>query len=332
MKICVLGAGAWGTALALHFAHHQHSVNLWGHNPTHCQQLIQDGENQRYLPGFVFPHTLQIHTDLHQALDQVELIIIVTPMGGLRESLQNIRDFGFGNTPILTACKGFELGSSLLPHEICQEILPNNPFIGLLSGPSFAKEVAEQKPCAITLASHEKEWIRSLCQTLNTPTMRLYDNHDMVGVAVGGALKNVMAIATGLADGLDYGLNARAALITRGLAEITRFAQTLGADPLTLMGLSGMGDLILTCTGGLSRNRQVGLKLAEGKSLATILQELGHVAEGVYTIQAAHALAQRMQIDMPITQTLLHLIDGKINANTVANQLMMRNQKSEATV
>ncbi len=329
MNIAVLGAGAWGTALALHFAHHQHHIQLWGHNQAHCVALEKERENKQYLPGYPFPQSLSIHQELKTALASADLILIVTPMGGLRQTLNQIKQLNMGDKPILTACKGFELGTSLLPHEVCQEILPTNSHIGLLSGPSFAKEVAEQKPCAITLASTNESWIRELCQQLNTPTMRLYDNNDVTGVAVGGALKNVMAIATGLADGLEYGLNARAALITRGLAEMTRFAQSLGAHPQTMMGLSGMGDLILTCTGGLSRNRQVGLKLAENKPLATILKELGHVAEGVYTIQAAYALAQKMQIDMPITQTLLHLIEEKISADTVADQLMMRDQKSE---
>lgn len=331
MNIAVLGAGAWGSALALHFAHHGHEITLWGHNPEHCEQIIAQGENQRYLAGFTFPSNLSVTPSLEVALDFAQLILIVTPMGGLRMCLENIKALGMGHKPILAACKGFEMGTSLLPHQVCAQILPQNTYIGLLSGPSFAKEVAEQKPCAITLASDNAKWIHELCRSLNSSTMRLYDNNDMIGVAVGGALKNVIAIATGLADGLDYGLNARAALITRGLAEITRFAQTLGADPLTLMGLSGMGDLILTCTGGLSRNRQVGLKLAEGKKLDIILQELGHVAEGVYTIQAAYALAQRMDIEMPITQILLQLIDGEISADTVANQLMMRHQRSEAS-
>jgi len=230
---------------------------------------------------------------------------------------------------VLTACKGFEQGSGLLPHQVVREELPDNPRIGILSGPSFAQELAQQLPCAVTLASDNTAWIESLAAALSSAVLRLYANDDMVGVGVGGAVKNVMAIAVGIADGLQYGLNARAALMTRGLAEINRLALALGAKQTTLMGLAGMGDLILTCTGSLSRNRQVGLKLAEGKPLPVILSELGHVAEGVYTIREAGAQAAKLGIEMPITRILNELLDGRVDVNDVAERLMLREIRSE---
>ena len=240
-----------------------------------------------------------------------------------------MRQWGWGDIPVLTACKGFEQGSGLLPHQVARQELPDNPRIGILSGPSFAQELAQQLPCAVTLASDNTAWIESLAAALSSAVLRLYANDDMVGVGVGGAVKNVMAIAVGIADGLQYGLNARAALMTRGLAEINRLALALGAKQTTLMGLAGMGDLILTCTGSLSRNRQVGLKLAEGKPLPVILSELGHVAEGVYTIREAGAQAAKLGIEMPITRILNELLDGRVDVNDVAERLMLREIRSE---
>ena len=324
MKITVLGAGAWGSALAIHFAKQHHQVCLWARNATHVQQMQQQRSNERYLPNFAFPESLRVQHDLQDALKDTELVLIVTPVSGLRPILEQIKPLIQTHTPIMTACKGFEVSSGQLPHQVVRDVLPNQQYVALLSGPSFAQELAQQLPCAVTLASEQQTWIEQLCQELNSTVLRLYACHDVVGVAVGGALKNVMAIATGLCDGLQYGMNARAALITRGLAEINRLAQFLGAKEHTLMGLSGLGDLILTCTGGLSRNRQVGLKLAENKNLDTILKELGHVAEGVYTVSEAHRLGQLHQISMPITETLFALFNGELTSEQVAQRLMMR--------
>ncbi|WP_066567830.1 NAD(P)H-dependent glycerol-3-phosphate dehydrogenase [Snodgrassella sp. CFCC 13594] len=325
MKICVMGAGAWGSALAIHFSLHGHVVSLWTHNAEHAQALSQDGENQRYLPGFSFPPTLRIDTQLNDA----ELVIIATPVAALRQSAERLQAAGLGEVPVLAACKGFEQKSGLLPHQVLTEVLRQNVSVGVLSGPSFAQELAQQLPCAVTLASDHLAWIKTMAQTLNTSVMRLYANHDVVGAAVGGAVKNVLAIATGIADGLHCGLNARAALMTRGLAEITRLATALGGDVTTMMGLAGMGDLILTCTGALSRNRQVGLMLAEGKNLQQILNELGHVAEGVYTVNEAHQLAQHLGVEMPITEILFQLIHDNIAVAEVADALMERAPKVE---
>lgn len=329
MNITVLGAGAWGTALAIHFAKHGHHVTMWSHRAEHAKQMQQTRNNEAYLAGFAFPPQLNIQSDFNAALDHSELVLIVTPVGGLRSSLEQLKAAGKAHLPILTACKGFELKSGLLPFQVAQEILPLHPKIGVLSGPSFAEELAMQQPCAVCLASENFEWIQTLALQLNTHVMRLYANHDIIGVSVGGAVKNVMAIATGLSDGLQCGLNARAALITRGLAEISRLAEALGAEHKTMMGLAGMGDLILTCTGALSRNRKVGLGLAEGKNLTQILHELGHVAEGVATIAEVHRIAQYHHIDMPITRTLYQLLQETISIHDVVEQLMQRDPTNE---
>ena len=329
MKITVIGAGAWGTALALHFALHNHQVAIWARNAEQLAAMQADRENKRYLPGFKLPDNLTAHTDLAAALDGREMVMVVTSVAGLRESVELVKQHGAGHLPVVTACKGFELDTGLLTFQVVQEVLPDNDKIGVLSGPSFAQELAKQLPCAVVLASENEPWLNQMVQELNTPVMRLYANTDVIGVAVGGAVKNVMAIATGLADGLECGLNARAALVTRGLAEITRLAVAMGAQPKTMMGLAGVGDLILTCTGALSRNRKVGLGLAEGKELHQVLREIGHVAEGVPTIDEVFDAACRYQIDMPITQILYQLVRKELPVEEVMGRLMMREAKSE---
>lgn len=329
MNITILGTGAWGTALGMHFAQHGHRIQMWTHNHAHAQIMQSSRQNERYLPNFTLPDNLTVHTELSHALQDSELVLVVTPVVGLRSSIELLKQHGAGSLPILTACKGFELDTGLMTFQVVKDILPDNPYIGVLSGPSFAQELAKQLPCAVCLASENKAWIQELTQKLNTNVMRLYANDDVIGVSVGGAVKNVMAIATGLSDGLGYGLNARAALVTRGLAEITRLAVAMGAQPKTMMGLAGMGDLILTCTGALSRNRKVGLGLAEGKTLHQVLKEIGHVAEGVPTIEEVHNAAARHQIDMPITDMLYQLVRNELAAKDVMERLMQREPKSE---
>lgn len=321
-----MGAGAWGTALAIHFSQHQHQVYLWTHRSEHSQYMQQQRNNSRYLPGFSFDLAIQVGDVLPETTD---LVIIATPVSALRESVQRLENAKLGDVPILIACKGFEQKTGLLPHQVAKQILPDNHCIGLLSGPSFAQELASQLPCAVTISSDNTQWSTHLCRQLNTTVLRLYDNPDMIGVAVGGALKNVLAIATGIADGLNCGMNARAALMTRGLAEIARLSTALGGHEVTVMGLSGMGDLVLTCTGSLSRNRQVGLLLAKNKPLEQILVELGHVAEGVYTVDSAMQLAQQLNIDMPITYVVYQLLHGYATADTIVEYLMGRQPKTE---
>ena len=329
MNITVIGAGAWGSALAVHFARHGNCVSLWTRSREQTAAMQAERENKRYFPGFPFPDALTVHADPAAALNGSDLVLIVTPVAGLRNAAEQIKAAGFGSLPVLAACKGFELDTGLLPHQALREVLPENDKTGLLSGPSFAQELAQQLPCAVVLAAENEAWISSLARELNTTVLRLYANTDTVGVAVGGAVKNVMAIATGLSDGLEYGLNARAALITRGLAEITRLAVAMGAQQKTMMGLAGMGDLILTCTGALSRNRKVGLGLAAGKPLPQVLAEIGHVAEGVPAIDEVLRAARRHDIDMPVTQALHRLVRGETTAHDAAECLMLRETKPE---
>lgn len=329
MKITVIGAGSWGTALALHFSQHGNRVSLWTRNADQVRQMQEERENKRGLPGFPFPETLEVCADLADALKDSGLVLIVTSVAGLRSSAELLKQYGAGHFPVLAACKGFEQDTGLLTFQVLKEVLPDNKKIGVLSGPSFAQELAKQLPCAVVLASENQEWVEELVPRLNTSVMRLYGSTDVIGVAVGGAVKNVMAIATGLSDGLEYGLNARAALVTRGLAEITRLASAMGAQSKTMMGLAGIGDLILTCTGALSRNRRVGLGLAEGKELHQVLVEIGHVSEGVSTIEEVFNTACKYQIDMPITQTLLQLIRKEMTPQQVVERLMERSARFE---
>jgi len=327
-RIAVLGAGAWGTALAMTYAGSGHDVRLWSFDPSHIAQMQQSGSNERYLPGQPLPDSIRISADLRAVVSEVDLILIVTPVAGLRETLQRLQQIG-AQQPILWACKGFESGSGLLPHEVVADVLGQHYPCGALTGPSFADEVARGLPCAITLASKDGEFSSFWSRQLHHPRLRLYANDDVVGAETGGAVKNVLAIAAGISDGLGYGLNARAALMTRGLAEIARLATALGGRRETLMGLAGMGDLILTCTGDLSRNRRVGLALAAGQALPEVLRTLGHVAEGVLTTQVVVRRAETLNVDMPITRAVHNVLAGCISPRNAVEQLMARDPKTE---
>ena len=329
-KITILGAGAWGTAVAMAMAG-RHDVLLWGRNGDAMAAMAASGENS-YLPGFPLPPQLRISADFDAAVAHASgehgLLIAACPVAGLRPMLHQLKDRAIGN--LVWLCKGFEGGTGLLPHQIVQEVLGDKIPGGALSGPSFAQEVARGLPCALTIASHSAALRGAVVSALHGGTIRVYASEDLVGVEVGGAVKNVLAIATGVADGLGLGLNARAALITRGLAEITRLGTALGGQTETFMGLTGMGDLILTCTGDLSRNRRVGLGLAQGKALATIVAELGHVAEGVPCAKAVRELARRMGVDMPITNAVAGvLFDGDL-PHVMVQQLLSRDPRAEA--
>ena len=329
-RITILGAGAWGTAVAMALAA-RHDVTLWGRNADAMAAMATSGENP-YLPGFALPAQLTVSADFDAALQHASgehaLLIAACPVAGLRPLLLQLKHQNIPN--LVWLCKGFENGTGLLPHQIFQEILGDKVAGGALSGPSFAQEVARGLPCALTIASHDADLRACVVSALHGGNFRVYGSDDLVGVEVGGAVKNVLAIATGVADGLGLGLNARAALITRGLAEITRLGTALGGQTETFMGLTGMGDLILTCTGDLSRNRRVGLGLAQGKPLATIVAELGHVAEGVPCARAVRELAQRMQVEMPITNAVAGvLFDGDLPQEMV-QQLLARDPRDEA--
>jgi len=327
MKLAVLGAGAWGTALAAAWAP-QHTVTLWARDPAAVAAMHATRVNARYLPDCPLPAELAFSTDLDAALAGVELIVVAVPSGALRPTLGALARRST-LPPLVWVSKGFEPGSRKLPHQLVAELLPGHDETGVLSGPSFAQEVARGCPTALTLASHDTTLAHRLAGALSNHRLRLYAHDDVIGVELGGALKNVMAIAAGICDGLALGHNARAALITRGLAEMTRLGIRLGGRFETFMGLSGLGDLILTTTGDLSRNRQVGLRLARGQSLDTILGELGHVAEGVTTAPEVAALAAEMGVDMPITRAVCQtLFDGVPPAQAV-DALLNREIKAE---
>jgi glycerol-3-phosphate dehydrogenase (NAD(P)+) len=326
MRIAVLGAGAWGSALAISFCA-AHEVRLHARRPEACEALARDRRSP-YLPEVAFPDALRVEADLASAVSACDLALVATPTAGLRataEAVAAIRP----RIDLLWACKGFETATRLLPHQVLAQALPQAARIGALSGPSFALEVARGQPTAVVLASRDEAFARDTSAQLNGPRLRIYSSTDLVGVELGGAVKNVIAIAAGIADGLGLGRNARAALITRGLAEIVRLGAALGGQPETFMGLAGLGDLVLTCTGDLSRNRDVGLRLAKGQALADILRELGHVAEGVQSAAAVRELAGGKGIEMPITEAVCGvLFEGRPPAEAV-RALLARHPKAE---
>jgi glycerol-3-phosphate dehydrogenase (NAD(P)+) len=326
MKVSVLGAGAWGTALAASWAPH-HQVTLWARNTADLARMRDTRVNARYLPGCPLPPDLSYSDDFAAAMEG-ELLVIAVTSGGLRSTLEALAARS-QLPPIVWVCKGFEPGSRKLPHELVAELLPAHAATAVLSGPSFAQEVAQGYPTALTLASHDAPLAQRLAEALSNHRLRLYAHNDVVGVEIGGALKNVMAIAAGICDGLRLGHNARAALVTRGLAEMTRLGVKLGGHAETFMGLSGLGDLILTTTGDLSRNRQVGLRLAAGQRLDAILAELGHVAEGVTTAREAAALATETGVDLPITRTVCRILFDQLPAAQGVEALLNREIKNE---
>lgn len=322
--VTIVGAGAWGTALAINAAHAGRRVCLWTRDSGHAQAMQQQGENARYLPGMALPTQLGITADWTHAMTHASLVIVATPMAALAHMLSAIP----AHLQVMWLCKGFEKGTGRLGHEIAAAVRPHGQS-GVLSGPSFAQEVAQGRPTALVAASTSPELAQRTVQTFHSDSLRVYTSTDPIGVEVGGAVKNVLAIATGITDGLQLGLNARAALITRGLAEMTRLGIALGARVDTFMGLSGLGDLVLTATGDLSRNRNVGLQLAKGLALSDILQALGHVSEGVYSAQAVLQRAHQLQVDMPITQAVVELLEGRLDARAAVQQLMQREARAE---
>lgn len=330
MDILVLGAGAWGTALAI-AAGERRRVTLWARDAAQARAIAAARENRKYLLGFRLPDGVAVAADPIPALGALaqrhDLVIVATPMAGLREMLAALRDCG---RPVAWLCKGFESPTGRLGHEIRAEVAPALAA-GALSGPSFAQEVANGQPSALVAASERPEVRAALVAAFHSPSMRVYANEDLAGVEVGGAVKNVLAIATGLCDGLVLGLNARAALITRGLAEMTRLGVALGARAETFMGLSGLGDLVLTATGDLSRNRRVGLLLAQGQSLQQVLASLGHVAEGVYCARTVVERAAHLGVEMPIAAAVVELLDGRLQPAEAVAALMGRGPAAESS-
>lgn len=332
MKIIVFGAGAWGSALAVS-AGARHEVTLWARSAAQVQALQGARENRRYLPGIVFPAALVLRSDSLEALPGLaaghDLAVIATPVAGLRAMLQALCNHP---GPVAWLCKGFETpfagSEGLLGHEIMAEVAPRL-LAGALSGPSFAQEVAQGQPTALVAASAHPQVREALVAAFHGSNLRVYASDDLPGVEVGGAVKNVLAIAAGLCDGLELGLNARAALITRGLAEMTRLGLALGARADTFMGLSGLGDLILTATGDLSRNRQVGLSLANGRTLRQAVDSLGHVAEGVYCASTVVQRAASLGVEVPIARAVMALLEGTLQPGAAVAVLMGRDATTE---
>ena len=348
MKIVVLGAGAWGTALAVNAARAadtgvtRHQVTLWARDAAQIKRLQAERANTRYLPGIALPGGLSLQgggeASLAQAIDGQDLVIVATPVSAARSMLERLQHVP---APLAWLSKGFEAALTAAPsrtdsseafglmvHEVRAQVAINLRA-GVLSGPSFALEVARGQPTALVAASEHAEVREALVAAFHSASLRVYASNDVVGVEVGGAVKNVLAIAAGLCDGLQLGLNARAALITRGLAEMTRLGVALGARAETFTGLSGLGDLVLTATGDLSRNRKVGLLLAHGKTLPEVLESLGHVAEGVYCARTVVQRAAGLGVDMPIAQSVVALLDGKLAPSEAVAVLMEREPKAE---
>lgn len=332
LRITFIGAGAWGTALAIAACRlpGEREVRLHVRDAQQADAMRSARVNARYLPDLPLPEALQILSgplsELTQGAAADDLFIVATPMAGLRQNLMALASVP---SSVAWLCKGFEANTGLMPHEVQAEVAPALRA-GALSGPSFAQEVARACPTALVAASRDRAVSDCLVQAFHGPAVRVYANDDVVGVEVGGAVKNVMAIATGLCDGLQLGLNARAALITRGLAEISRLGLALGARAETFMGLSGLGDLVLTATGDLSRNRQVGLLLAQGQSLQQAVDSLGHVAEGVYSARTVAQRARHLGVDMPITEAVVALLDGTLRPHDAVARLMGRDPVAEA--
>ena len=339
MKITVLGGGAWGTAIALSAASHlpHHSVCLWARSTEQIEALRINAENKQYLPGIALPKSLLLESDLQKALARLgsaDLLVIATPMSGLAQILDTIFVSTKQALNILWLCKGLEPNTALLPHQVFQREQAKYPgqahAYGVLSGPSFAREVGDGLPCALTVASSQLEFCKIVQQAFHHGNIRVYASDDLIGVELGGAVKNVLAIAAGIGDGLGLGMNARAALLTRGLAEMMRLVKAAGGKSETCMGLTGLGDLILTATGDLSRNRRVGLSLAAGQSLDRVLQSLGHVAEGVLCAKAVTDLAERLHVEMPICATVAAVLEGKLTAEQGVQLLMGREPRAES--
>jgi glycerol-3-phosphate dehydrogenase (NAD(P)+) len=326
VDIAILGAGAWGTALAISLAG-AHRVRLWTRGKVDAESIARSRES-RYLPGVRLPDAVIVATGLDAAVSRAELVIAATSTAGLREVTTRLHAIDSAPT-IAWACKGFEAATALMPHQIVGETLPEARRTGALSGPSFALEVAKGLPTALVFASFDAAFAHSTAAALNSARLRIYSSGDLRGVELGGALKNIVAIAAGISDGLELGRNARAALVTRGLAEISRLGVALGGQAETFNGLTGLGDLVLTCTGELSRNREVGVRLARGMALDAILAEIGHVAEGVQSARAARERARERGIEMPITDAVCAVLFEGRPAMEAVQQLLTRDPRRE---
>ncbi len=327
--ISILGAGSWGTALAMLAARNGCQTLLWGHDPEHIRRLQYDRQNQRYLPHFDFPENLQVSDSLTEAVNFSPLLLISVPSHAFKDTLLKIKPLIAKSVQIAWATKGFNPADGLLLHEIVGQVFSNQTEMAVLSGPTFAKEVAANLPTAMTIASSNPEFANQLATLLKNPCFRSYTGSDIVGVQVGGAIKNVLAIAAGIADGLGFGANTRAALMTRGLSEIIRLGTRLGGKQETFMGLAGLGDLVLTCTDNQSRNRRLGLALGQGKSCQQAMQEIGQEVEGVFAAKEAYLLSQQYALDMPIIKQTYKVLYENLDPRAAVQNLLGREQKAE---
>jgi len=330
-KTAVIGAGSWGTALALLLARKGLDVTLWGRDSAHIKRLTKDRENKKYLPGHRLPLNLNTTADLIAAVSQAQCVVMVVPSHGYRQVYREIMPGLAEKTLIVSAVKGIETDGGMTMTAVMREESRDakSLYFGVLSGPSFAKEVAESQPTAVTVAFTDFKAAETVQHLFSSDYFRVYSAHDVVGLEISGAMKNVIAIAAGICDGLHYGLNTRAALITRGLAEISRLGAALGANPQTFAGLGGLGDLVLTCTGNLSRNRTVGLKLGSGLTLQEALAAMSMVAEGVKTTQSCYNLAQRLKVEMPILEQVYQVLYGNKKCAEAVRDLFQRDLKQE---
>ena len=328
-RIGVFGAGSWGTALAMLLAGNGHAVSLWTHRPARAAELARARQNARYLPGLKFPESLSISADPEAICSDNEILLIVVPSHVFRQTLTTIKPFLQARHKLAWATKGLEPGSRKLLHQQVREELGDNLPTAVISGPTFAREVAQKLPGAVTVASPDPDFAREMAEALHNNCFRAYTGSDVVGVEVGGAVKNVMAIAAGAADGLGFGANARAALIARGLAEITRLGVALGARAETFTGLTGLGDLVLTCTDDQSRNRRLGLAVGRGRDIHQTMEEIGQVVEGFNTAREVHALAQSLAVDMPITEQICRVLHHGLAPRDAVRALMERAIRDE---
>ncbi|HEX5339857.1 MAG TPA: NAD(P)H-dependent glycerol-3-phosphate dehydrogenase [Gammaproteobacteria bacterium] len=327
--IGILGAGSWGTALAILLARNGRRVKLWSVDESELVPLRSERENRRFLPGVPFPESIEIESDLRTLTAQASDLLAVVPSHGFRSTLTQLRDCVPRDLRLAWATKGFEHDSGKLLHVVAREVLGEHVPLAVLSGPTFAREVAAGLPTALTIASTDVSFAHALAESLHSAAFRAYTSDDMAGVETGGAVKNVIAIGCGISDGLKFGANARAALITRGLTEITRLGLALGARAETFQGLAGLGDLVLTCTDDQSRNRRMGLALAGGKDRASIERDIGQVVEGVPAAEAVHLLAQRVGVEMPIIEYVYRILYENLSPRDAVEALMSRSLKSE---
>jgi len=327
MIFTVIGAGSWGTALAMQLSRNG-TTYLWGRNPEHLKAMHACRCNEAYLPGIKLPDDLILEANLEQAINKSDAILVVSPSHAFAEILTKIKPY-LGDRPVAWASKGFEPGSGRFLHEVAEEILGKNTPIALVTGPSFAKDVAEGKPTLVTVASTNEKFAHIVTHALHNKKFRVYISDDIIGAELGGAVKNVLALATGICDGMQLGDNTRAAILTRGMAEMMRLGKAMNCKTETLMGLSGLGDLVLTCTGDLSRNRRMGLALGRGQTIEEARKEIGQVVEGIGTAEEVVRLAKKHKVDMPISEHVLKVVQGEMTPKQAVVELMSRGPRQE---